>query len=71
MFITLVKFHVVSIHTPTKGVTTATTAATATSAVSIHTPTKGVTQVIKGTITQLKVSIHTPTKGVTLKRFRL
>ena len=55
----------VSIHTPTKGVTKDAVQETFYNDVSIHTPTKGVTQkTIKSDFFSL-VSIHTPTKGVT------
>ena len=59
------RWHRVSIHTPTKGVTALRFALPSGIKVSIHTPTKGVTME-RQKISQLKsVSIHTPTKGVT------
>ena len=56
---------VVSIHTPTWGVTRPLSAHTSSLRVSIHTPTWGVT--LNGLLAydMLKVSIHTPTWGVT------
>ena len=62
----LKQLDLVSIHTPTKGVTWISLYFCNAVAVSIHTPTKGVT---KDRIKQRRaalVSIHTPTKGVTL-----
>lgn len=67
-FITLsiCKFLVVSIHTPTRGVTHLPIKHGRAHSVSIHTPTRGVTyEIISGTRT-LIVSIHTPTRSVTL-----
>ena len=58
----------VSIHTPTKGVTSVIFRTVATANVSIHTPTKGVTNGVLPTAQFGKVSIHTPTKGVTFRR---
>ena len=55
----------VSIHTPTKGVTSAFLQVRALQRVSIHTPTKGVTLHLLHLGIAEKVSIHTPTKGVT------
>ena len=59
------KVLVVSIHTPTKGVTHRIDITVFVLIVSIHTPTKGVTHRIDITVFVLIVSIHTPTKGVT------
>ena len=57
--------YLVSIHTPTKGVTNPHIVKLWRTVVSIHTPTKGVT-VCRGTPRRHNgVSIHTPTKGVT------
>ena len=55
----------VSIHTPTQGVTFLLVVVYHSNKVSIHTPTQGVT--IGGLDQQIKskVSIHTPTQGVT------
>ena len=58
-------FQVVSIHTPTKGVTKLRCDKSKELRVSIHTPTKGVTQMPFVQYKALHVSIHTPTKGVT------
>ena len=55
----------VSIHTPTKGVTTTTKVTDGNMQVSIHTPTKGVTVLPTSGADWTEVSIHTPTKGVT------
>ncbi len=55
----------VSIHTPTKGVTPRARRKSGYRAVSIHTPTKGVTRLRKHIFKYYGVSIHTPTKGVT------
>ena len=55
----------VSIHTPTKGVTRFAKLKYVTLKVSIHTPTKGVTMIGVTRISVFLVSIHTPTKGVT------
>ena len=55
----------VSIHTPTKGVTADGLLHADIADVSIHTPTKGVTKYCYGDDKKLEVSIHTPTKGVT------
>ena len=55
----------VSIHTPTKGVTTRCRWQDLSFSVSIHTPTKGVTLILRWSSTWASVSIHTPTKGVT------
>ena len=59
----------VSIHTPTKGVTGFQSHVATQCVVSIHTPTKGVTKDRCTPIILYSVSIHTPTKGVT--RYRL
>ena len=55
----------VSIHTPTKGVTSFDFLILMFNIVSIHTPTKGVTVLSSYIYRTLIVSIHTPTKGVT------
>ena len=55
----------ISIHTPTKGVTTPYTVFNILIKISIHTPTKGVTNVYPGSRKYSYISIHTPTKGVT------
>ena len=55
----------VSIHTPTKGVTVKIFGLPVSLPVSIHTPTKGVTDHTLKVIATRSVSIHTPTKGVT------
>ena len=55
----------VSIHTPTKGVTSPHNWFRNNFAVSIHTPTKGVTFTPTSILWVFGVSIHTPTKGVT------
>ena len=55
----------VSIHTPTKGVTRSSPEPSPWLAVSIHTPTKGVTVFWLHLECSRIVSIHTPTKGVT------
>ena len=62
------KVLVVSIHTPTKGVTPNGCGVTFAIWVSIHTPTKGVTGVFSFCLIIKVVSIHTPTKGVTMHR---
>ena len=56
---------IVSIHTPTKGVTIIFICHDKETQVSIHTPTKGVTLVEPYFHAVKQVSIHTPTKGVT------
>ena len=57
----------VSIHTPTQGVTKASTVVSGASAlVSIHTPTQGVTRDVPQFEEYIRVSIHTPTQGVTV-----
>ncbi len=56
---------VVSIHTPTQGVTIVIFNGINISIVSIHTPTQGVTDETGKWDYSLKVSIHTPTQGVT------
>ena len=61
----------VSIHTPTKGVTIKSTYNQCTFDVSIHTPTKGVTMWSILFVGGRRVSIHTPTKGVTKKMFAM
>ena len=55
----------VSIHTPTKGVTGVFHPYSQDVCVSIHTPTKGVTTTFILAFKTCAVSIHTPTKGVT------
>ena len=55
----------VSIHTPTQGVTISAQAFNKAAIVSIHTPTQGVTNGIFAFMGRRDVSIHTPTQGVT------
>ena len=55
----------VSIHTPTQGVTSFTAVTLQVGEVSIHTPTQGVTFLLVVVYHSNKVSIHTPTQGVT------
>ena len=57
----------VSIHTPTKGVTHQEDVDYNLLRVSIHTPTKGVTMIPEHRRNRPVVSIHTPTKGVTFR----
>ena len=57
--------NLVSIHTPTKGVTFIPLVIKHHQTVSIHTPTKGVTILAIKLVLNICVSIHTPTKGVT------
>ena len=61
----------VSIHTPTQGVTVASSTKINDNKVSIHTPTQGVTNSIGITANLYEVSIHTPTQGVTLHLFQI
>ena len=57
--------NIISIHTPTKGVTNMPFQFIVNYIISIHTPTKGVT-IVKNVCECLSgISIHTPTKGVT------
>ena len=56
---------VISIHTPTKGVTGNPFCNNIWHQISIHTPTKGVTTAPCSFPAFSKISIHTPTKGVT------
>ena len=58
-------WYIVSIHTPTKGVTGFYNKSIFLHIVSIHTPTKGVTTLAAHDVSIMVVSIHTPTKGVT------
>ena len=60
----------ISIHTPTKGVTDLEKALTVQAKISIHTPTKGVTNKAFLISCHQLISIHTPTKGVTKCHFR-
>ena len=55
----------ISIHTPTKGVTTRFWVHAVITTISIHTPTKGVTALLSSLYQTQLISIHTPTKGVT------
>ena len=55
----------VSIHTPTQGVTFLLVVVYHSNKVSIHTPTQGVTFLLVVVYHSNKVSIHTPTQGVT------
>ena len=68
VFFRRIWFVIVSIHTPTQGVTKITGQAEDMLDVSIHTPTQGVTILIVQWYPDTKVSIHTPTQGVTLAR---
>ena len=61
----------VSIHTPTQGVTFLRLTLYLGYCVSIHTPTQGVTSAMKTDILKLAVSIHTPTQGVTYYPLRM
>ena len=65
MFVKFLLVKIVSIHTPTKGVTDCLCLQRKAKLVSIHTPTKGVTEQVTHIDTNQQVSIHTPTKGVT------
>ena len=56
---------IVSIHTPTQGVTGRAIRLHPNKTVSIHTPTQGVTNGIFAFMGRRDVSIHTPTQGVT------
>ena len=56
---------IVSIHTPTQGVTFVGDGTFKDAQVSIHTPTQGVTSEPVIDFLVIKVSIHTPTQGVT------
>ena len=59
--------NIISIHTPTKGVTNMPFQFIVNYIISIHTPTKGVT-IVKNVCECLSgISIHTPTKGVTTR----
>ncbi len=57
--------YIISIHTPTRGVTEFPEAPKSSEIISIHTPTRGVTVDSDYLLTTLKISIHTPTRGVT------
>ena len=59
-------WYIISIHTPTKGVTLVYTMIGVYPEISIHTPTKGVTTIKCYFKPTWRISIHTPTKGVTL-----
>ncbi len=56
---------VISIHTPTQGVTDIPVLLSAYFDISIYTPTQGVTWYLRATAYILHISIHTPTQGVT------
>ena len=56
---------VISIHTPTRGVTRAFTIIFFSINISIHTPTRGVTMEYVQDVSEKLISIHTPTRGVT------
>ncbi len=61
----------ISIHTPTQGVTVVSTTLRDYYKISIHTPTQGVTGMV-GYIQSLQlISIHTPTQGVTYDRWTI
>ena len=62
----IIRRGVISIHTPTKGVTSSQIWDTYLYGISIHTPTKGVTYLWICNRFSSQISIHTPTKGVTL-----
>ena len=55
----------ISIHTPTRGVTTCNICNSGRRKISIHTPTRGVTIAIPLPFNSYLISIHTPTRGVT------
>ena len=59
-------FYIISIHTPTQGVTKNLSNGVLKINISIHTPTQGVTGGGSGNVKQSDISIHTPTQGVTL-----
>ena len=61
----IIRRGVISIHTPTKGVTSSQIWDTYLYGISIHTPTKGVTYLWICNRFSSQISIHTPTKGVT------
>ena len=61
----MTNFSLVSIHTPTQGVTYSINSVHHIHGVSIHTPTQGVTTSEALGCFQICVSIHTPTQGVT------
>ena len=61
---------IISIHTPTKGVTKGVEKMGKRRSISIHTPTKGVTVLNFCIIQVSNISIHTPTKGVTISQYR-
>ena len=56
---------IISIHTPTQGVTHKEPWRCVLLAISIHTPTQGVTEMRERLYSKCKISIHTPTQGVT------
>ena len=55
----------ISIHTPTREVTTTVSKADPVNVISIHTPTRGVTTTVSKADPVNVISIHTPTRGVT------
>ena len=61
----IIRRGVISIHTPTKGVTWSRVYIAIKRQISIHTPTKGVTSSQIWDTYLYGISIHTPTKGVT------
>ncbi len=58
--------YVISIHTPTQGVTKSIIRYISPCLISIHTPTQGVTENVATEDDVRTISIHTPTQGVTL-----
>ena len=62
---------IISIHTPTRGVTCQKILKHYYTQISIHTPTRGVTQTLTIWRQILEISIHTPTRGVTSVRFMI
>ena len=61
------KWMLISIHTPTRGVTQYRQASRGNCRISIHTPTRGVTNGKPKDMFSYGISIHTPTRGVTPK----
>ncbi len=58
--------HLISIHTPARGVTNVSVDTIMYLCISIHTPARGVTDPIKYNGEDGDISIHTPARGVTL-----
>ena len=63
-------YDLISIHTPTRGVTLHCLSPFHVSRISIHTPTRGVTPNLTRQHLLCSISIHTPTRGVTLYQLR-